>query len=170
MNALQIRHAHQSDISFIRELETQAFGFTWDEETFQKELTRENGATIVAKLGDQLVASALLVWAADEVQLNSIVLASEFRGKGLSRWFLGSMMAWRQNTGCSWFTLEVKWHNPPALQLYRNLGFVTTARRAKYYRDGQDARIMWAGHLQSDHHRTELSRYLHSASQLRSKA
>jgi len=47
-------------------------------------------------------------------------------------------------------TLEVKWGNLPANRLYRHLGFVTTACRKGYYRDGQDARIMWAGNLQSD--------------------
>jgi len=166
VKALTVTKASVSDIPFIQNLETRAFGFTWDEATFSRELDRQNGSTVVARLGQKPIGSALLAWAADEVQLNSIVLAEDFRGKGLSQWFLGTLMAWRQASGCAWFTLEVKRDNPPAHRLYRRMGFVTTAFRSKYYRDGQDARIMWAGHLQSSTHREALSRYRQSASAL----
>lgn len=130
-------------------MEEEAFGFTWDEPTFLRELERPNGALVAARLNGSMLGSALVVWAAGEVQLNSIVLCPEMRGKGLSKPFLGGIMNWCRERGCHWMTLEVKWDNPPALALYSRFGFVTTARRPKYYRDGQDARLMWAGHLQS---------------------
>lgn len=146
---LEITRATKADIERVRSLEIGAFGFTWDAATFAKELCRENGATVVARAGGEVVGSALLVWAAGEVQLNSIVLAPNLRGQGLSKSFLGCLMKWSRQQGFSWYTLEVKWNNPPAHKLYRDLGFVTTACRTQYYSDGQDARIMWAGHLQS---------------------
>jgi len=146
---LLVRGAIQSDIERIRELEQEAFGLTWDRPTFLKELTRPNGKTVVAELSGRTVGAALLVWAADEVQLNSIVLAPDQRGQGLSIPFLGSLMAWCQQQQLAWMTLEAKWSNHPAHALYRRFGFVTTARRRNYYADGQDARIMWAGHLKS---------------------
>lgn len=146
-----MERAVAADIERVRELETEAFGFTWAQETFLKELTRPNGATVVARSAEGVVGSALLVWAAGEVQLNSIVLDPAVRGRGLSRPFLGTMMRWLQEEQFDWFTLEVKWRNEPAHRLYRHFGFVTTACRPRYYSDGQDARIMWAGHLQSPH-------------------
>jgi [ribosomal protein S18]-alanine N-acetyltransferase len=147
--ALNIRLAREDDIATIRTLEQEAFGLTWDRQTFLKELVRPNGATLVAEWQGQTVGAALLVWAADEVQLNSLVIGPSWRGRGLSLPFLGSLMAWCRRELFSWITLEVKWRNEPAHRLYRRLGFVTTARRCRYYKDGQDARIMWAGHLAS---------------------
>jgi ribosomal-protein-alanine N-acetyltransferase len=147
--ALNIRRAREEDIAKIRSLEQEAFGLTWDRKTFLKELERQNGCTVVADIQGRTVGAALLVWAADEVQLNSLVLEPSWRGRGLSNAFLGVLMAWCQKELFSWVTLEVKWKNKPALALYRRLGFVTTACRKRYYSDGQDARIMWAGHLSS---------------------
>lgn len=159
MLSLYIQRAEAADIEAIRSLEKEAFGFTWDEPTFLKELERTNGAPVVAKLDGRTVGAALLVWAALEVQLNSIVLSPEVRGRGLSVPFLGGLMNWCRRSGLHWMTLEVKWDNPPAFALYTRFGFVTTARRPKYYRDGQDARLMWAGHLQSEYFHLALERY-----------
>jgi ribosomal-protein-alanine N-acetyltransferase len=154
-----IRRAQETDIATIQELEEEAFGTTWDRATFLKELLRENGCTVVAEEEGRTVGAALLVWAADEVQLNSIVIDKAWRGRGLSSQFLGGLMSWCQSRRFSWMTLEVKWQNRPAHALYRKFGFVTTARRPSYYSDGQDARLMWAGHLDSPHYRKLLSDY-----------
>ena len=146
---VQVRPARPEDIEAIQRLETEAFGHTWDRATFLKELERANGVTVVAERERSVVGAALLVWAAKEAQLNSIVLSPEVRGRGYSRDFLGRLMEHCRQRKLHWLTLEVKWHNAPALALYRRFGFVTTARRKGYYSDGTDARLMWAGHLQS---------------------
>lgn len=167
MSEPAVRRAAEDDIPSIRDLEEEAFGFTWDHQTFEKELTRDNGATVVLEFQGEVIGSALLVWAAEEVQLNSIVLHPTARGSGHSRPFLGRLMAWCRTEGFHWITLEVKWNNPPAHALYRGLGFVTTARRKAYYRDGQDARIMWAGDLRSAEFGELLDPYLGDGLQLR---
>lgn len=152
MISLSLERACLEDIPFIQKLEKEAFGQSWEDETFQRELVRSNGATVIAKHRGVALASALLVWAADEVQLNSIVVEPAYRGRGYSVEFLGQLMAWCQREEFSWMTLEVRWENPPAWKLYHKLGFVTTACRQNYYSDGEDARLMWAGHLQSQGH------------------
>lgn len=156
---MKLSRATTDEIKEIRALEAEAFGFTWDEAIFLKELSRPNGLTVVGKMDGRVVGSALLAWADEEIQLNSLVLAPEYRGRGLSRDLLGGMMAWSQQRGFTWMTLEVKWDNPPAYRLYKHFGFVTTGRRPRYYRDGQDARIMWAGHLSSPGFLRSLERY-----------
>ena len=156
---VRLTRAKADDITFIQEREEEAFGFTWDTATFRKELERPNGFTSVLWLERERIGSALVVWAADEAQLNSIVLAPEHRGKGLSKAFLGALLCHCQENKMAWMTLEVKWNNRPAHNLYRGFGFVTTACRKRYYRDGQDARIMWAGHLQTPSHRKRLGSY-----------
>ena len=162
--------ATKADIGFIQELERNAFGFTWDETTFQKELSRTNGFTTVLWSGQERIGSALVVWAVDEAQLNSIVVSPEHRGKGFSICFLGGLLAHCQEQNMAWMTLEVKWTNEPAHSLYRKFGFVTTACRKRYYRDGKDARIMWAGHLQTPTFIQRLSKFQETAASLRRSA
>ena len=154
-----IRRALEDDIPLIQKWEQEAFGLTWDRATFLKELRRENGCTVVAEQEGRPIGAALLVWAADEVQLNSIVVDKAWRGRGLSSRFLGGLMSWCQSRRFSWMTLEVKWNNQAAHALYRKFGFVTTACRPGYYSDGQDARLMWAGHFNSPHYRKLLNGY-----------
>lgn len=163
---VRLERATGDDISFIQELEREAFGFTWDQTTFQRELSRPNGLTAILWDRAHRIGSALVVWAADEAQLNSIVVAPEHRGKGLSSLFLGGLLAHCRERGMAWMTLEVKWSNAPAHQLYRKFGFVTTACRKRYYRDGQDARIMWAGHLQAPSFAHRLAEYQGAAASL----
>lgn len=154
---LSIQSATLEDIPVVRQLEQEAFGFTWDEPTFGRELERENGVLMIARLEQRLIASAQVVWAAGEAQLNSIVVDPAYRGRGVARQFLGRILRDCQARGLAWLTLEVKWDNPPALALYRHFGFVTIGRRKHYYREGQDARLMWAGHLQSPHFKRRLA-------------
>ena len=149
MSDLIVRRATAEDIPRIQALETEAFHHTWDRDTFLKELSRENGLTVVVESAGEVIGSALLVWAADEAQLNSIVLDPVVRGRGYSRQFLGCLIQSCRQRGLKCVTLEVKWDNPPAQALYERFGFVTIGKRKKYYSDGQDARVMWIEDLQS---------------------
>ncbi len=139
-----------ADATALRALEQEAFQHTWSTETFLKEFQKKDRLYVVGEVPSSLiVCSAALNWVADECHLNSMVVAPDFRGQGLSSETLGGLLVFAISLGLNWMTLEVKWHNPPALGLYRKFGFVTLGRRKGYYSDGQDARIMWAGPLRS---------------------
>lgn len=144
---MNLRLAKAEDIEAIRRLETEAFGFTWGAEVFSKELQREDCLFLVGEAQSRVIASLSLNWAVDEVQVLSVVLEPAYRGKGLSHRLLGAALAYCQARGLRWVHLEVKWDNQPANRLYRRFGFTTVGRRKKYYRDGQDARVMMAGPL-----------------------
>ncbi len=144
---MKLRRAVAADIEAIRTLETEAFGFTWGPEVFLKELAREDCLFLVGEMDEAVMASLSLNWVVDEVQVLSVVIDPARRGQGLSHQLLGVALAFCQERGLNWVHLEVKWNNEPANRLYRRFGFTTTGRRKKYYRDGQDARVMMAGPL-----------------------
>lgn len=163
---LDYRRARPQDIARIRELEIEAFGFTWDESTFLKEFERSDCLFVVGEDPSGIVvASASLNWVVDEIHLLAIVLDPAWRGRGLSVGLLGRCLAWCQIHQLGSMTLEVKWDNEPALKLYSRFGFTTVGKRTKYYRDGSDARIMWTGTLSSDRELRRLEPYRESASQ-----
>lgn len=144
---MKLRRATIADIEGIRSLETEAFDLTWSEEVFRRELLRPDCLFLVGESDQAVVASLSLNWVVDEVQVLSLVLHPDLRGQGLSRQLLGAALALCRKRALQWVHLEVKWHNEPANRLYRHFGFTTVGKRKKYYRDGQDARVMLAGPL-----------------------
>lgn len=164
---MKVRLAGAADVAAIRSLEVEAFGFTWDEPTFLKELQRSDCLFTVGEVEEETVAMASLHWVLDEVHLVSIAVAPGFRGQGLSRTLLGVNLAFaRLRDELRWMTLEVKWDNPPALALYKSYGFTTVGKRKKYYRDGQDARIMFSGEFGEERYLVGLARYEAEAERL----
>jgi ribosomal-protein-alanine N-acetyltransferase len=161
-----VRLAGQQDVEVIREIEIEAFGFTWEGEVFQRELRRTDCLFALLEQQGQTVATASLNWILDEVHLMSIAVAPPWRGQGLARQLLGQCLAFCQLLELRWMTLEVKWSNEPALALYKSFGFTTVGKRKKYYRDGQDARIMWSSPLSEARYQEQLEPYREAARQL----
>ena len=157
---MKVRPAGSDDIETVRRMEVEAFGFTWEEHVFKHEFLRADCLFTVGELEGQTVALASLNWMVDEVHLMSIAVAPSFHNRGLARQLLGENLVFCQELGgLNQMTLEVKWDNPPALALYKSYGFTTVGRRKKYYRDGQDARIMWSGQLSDPRYGEPLERY-----------
>ncbi len=157
---MKVRVARAEDIETIRRMETEAFGFTWETEVFGRELLRHDCLFTVGELDGSIVAMGSLNWIVDEVHLLSIAVDPDYRGRGLARQLLGENLVFCQGIeGLNWMTLEVKWDNPPALALYKSYGFTTVGRRKKYYRDGQDARIMWSGQFGEERYGPALDLY-----------
>ncbi len=155
-----VRVALPADIETIRRMEIEAFGFTWEAEVFARELEREDCLFTVGEIDGSIVAMASLNWVVDEVHLISIAVDPLYQGRGSARQLLGENFVFCQGRkGLNQMTLEVKWDNPPALALYRAYGFTTVGRRKKYYRDGQDARIMWSGNFGEERYKAPLDLY-----------
>lgn len=155
-----VRVALPEDIETIRRMEIEAFGFTWEAEAFARQLEREDCLFTLCEIDGAVVALASLNWVLDEVQLISIAVDPAYQGRGLSRQLLGENFVFCQGLeGLNQMTLEVKWDNPPALALYKAYGFTTVGRRKKYYRDGQDARVMWSGQFNAERYQAPLDSY-----------
>lgn len=174
------RVAQARDIFALRELEIEAYGYTWESEAFEREFRRRDclytvvDSSACGRLTPRgglspgpLAAVTSLNWIEDEVHLMSIAVAPAFQRQGLGRTLLGLHLAFSQQLSLNWMTLEVKWENAPALALYRHYGFTTAGRRKKYYRDGQDARIMWSSALQEDRYRSQLAAFQGDAETLK---
>lgn len=155
------------DAADLGRLEEEAFQMTWSQEQFLHEFTKSDRMTLIGRTGQgQAACAATVWWVAGEAQLHSMVVHPDYRGQGVGRHTTGLICAVAAVQSNDWITLEVKWGNGPALSVYRAFGFVTKGRRRGYYRDGQDARIMWAGPLQSDSYAELLSPYRDRACRL----
>lgn len=59
-----------------------------------------------------------------EVELISLWVAPEARGRGLAGELVGAVVAWAREVGATRLVLGVREHNAPAIALYRRHGFV----------------------------------------------
>ncbi len=72
---------------------------------------------------------------AGQAELEMIAVAAQSQRRGLARRLFAELIQKFKSHGIADVILEVRASNHPALQLYRSLGFVETARRARYYAD-----------------------------------
>jgi len=72
---------------------------------------------------------------ADEAEILTLAVASNRRGQGIGRRLMEELMRRLYAERVRDVFLEVDENNPPALALYRRLGYVEVGRRKGYYQD-----------------------------------
>lgn len=78
-----------------------------------------------------------------EVELESIAVAGELRGRGIGGGLLHSAVGAARNCGARQLSLEVRESNRAATRLYSRFGFTEIGRRSGYYRSpDEDAVLM----------------------------
>jgi [ribosomal protein S18]-alanine N-acetyltransferase len=133
-------------IDAIVALEAESFTNPWSRDTLVWEL-RNSDVTRVHLLREDggTIAAFCVCWIIfDELHINTLAVAPEFRRRGLATALLQAVMAEAETEGAMKATLEVRASNTAALALYERLGFRISARRPEYYTNPQeDALILW---------------------------
>lgn len=85
----------------------------------------------------------------DEAHITLLGILPTHQGQGLGQWLLIHLLedAWKR--GMTRATLEVRISNQRAMGLYESLGFTALGIRKRYYRDGEDALILWQNSLKT---------------------
>ncbi len=98
----------------------------------------QGGALFVADAGDtsrsNVVGHISVGLASYGVADIGMLLAQEWRGKGLGAALLETGLEWAASAGAHKAALEVWPHNEAGLGLYRKLGFVEEGRKRRHYR------------------------------------
>jgi ribosomal-protein-alanine acetyltransferase len=96
----------------------------------------------VAETDGSVVAALTFRVIFDEIELASIAVLPQSRGKGVARAMLTDLLEYAATEGASRVLLEVAEENEIALGLYRSFGFAEMSKRANYYGTGKDALVM----------------------------
>lgn len=151
MRVDRLRDASASDdIEAIVGLETESFTNPWSRDTHVWELqnsdvTRVHVLRDAVGDGQDAIVAFCVCWVIfDELHINTLAVAPEFRRRGYATALLQAVMEEAETEGAVKATLEVRASNAPALALYERLGFRISARRPGYYTNPQeDALILW---------------------------
>lgn len=79
----------------------------------------------------------------DEVHLLDLAVVPSARRVGIATRLVALLSSLAHTDGATAITLEVRVSNTAGRGLYRALGFDDRGTRPGYYRDGEDARILW---------------------------
>lgn len=84
----------------------------------------------------------------DEAEVESIVTAPEFRGRGVGGMLLAGMIEWSRGLAVERLILECRRSNESALRLYRRHGFREDGVRPRYYRNPDEDAVLMSLSLQ----------------------
>lgn len=89
-------------------------------------------------------------WAiVDEAHITLLGILPAHQRQGLGRWLLLHLLADACDRGMGRATLEVRISNHRAIALYESLGFTALGQRKRYYRDGENALVLWQNSLKT---------------------
>ncbi len=149
MSDLIIRRMRLEDCTQVHGIEEMVFPTPWSLRDFEKEMTVNRCARyLVAEEDGKIVGFAGAWMILDESHMTNIAVLPEYRGRGIGRRLMESLMQYASNLGVSYMTLEVRAGNEKAQALYASLGFIRVSVRKKYYEDnGEDGFLMVADRL-----------------------
>jgi ribosomal-protein-alanine N-acetyltransferase len=131
------------DVEEVARLEKLCFSDPWTKRCFQDELEHQFSIPLVVKISQKIVGYACLWHVDDQMEIANFAVSPEFRRKGIGRMLMQKVLSEAEKRGCTSLMLSVRESNLPALNLYKEFGFVEVGRRKRYYRFPiEDAVIM----------------------------
>lgn len=169
MAIITIQTMSPKDIPSVVELDQLCFGGLWNAQGYQRELESPNSDLLILVMSEnqEKIASTSskfesefsynqksiigigCLWAIlEEAHITILGIHPQYQGLGLGQLLLYSLMRSAWERGLERATLEVAASNISALSLYHKFGFQDVGRRRGYYQQtGEDALILWRGHL-----------------------
>jgi len=136
-----IRRMRVGDIDQVLAIEELSFKYPWSRKTFEIELVKDFGISLVAVVNDKVVGYLIEWLIADEIHIANLAVHPEWRGKGIAKTLIQKGII--NDGNFSRVRLEVRYSNIPARSLYAKLGFTEIGIEKGYYvQDNEDAIIM----------------------------
>lgn len=144
---MNIRKAKISDLEAIKEIEDESFINPFTKEDLLYEISQNPVSNFLVLEKDGLVVGFLDYWVTfDSATIDQIAVKKSERNQGFAKILLEKSINDLKELGdVSFFTLEVRASNEPAINLYKSFGFQKVTIKEKYYDDGEDAIYMIKG-------------------------
>ena len=138
----KIRFATEADIPSIAEIERTIYPDPWSEKTFLSCLTANTDFFVIEE-NDVVCGFAVLDRSLGiEAELHNIAISDKYRGKGLGKALMDTVVESARANGADKIMLEVRASNATALSLYTKYGFEKVGLRPGYYRHPTETAIL----------------------------
>lgn len=130
-------------IDAVYEIGKKSLKEAWDKNSINAELDNPLASYLVA-LNNDVVLGFVGIWViAGEGNITNVAVDPTFRGLGIGKLLMQSILDYCISENIDSITLEVRKSNLIAQNLYESLGFKNEGVRKKFYPDKEDAIIMW---------------------------
>lgn len=173
MAIITIQKMSLKHISSVVELDRLCFGGLWSAKGYQRELESPNSDMLILVISQnaedsneevffkssnfqsqitynhQSIIGIGCLWAIlEEAHITILGIHPQYQRLSFGQLLLYTLMRSAWERGLERATLEVAASNISALSLYYKFGFQDVGRRRRYYQQtGEDALILWRGHL-----------------------
>lgn len=134
------------NIHGVAELAKCCFSTPWSEDIYRRELENPQSVGFVCTDGGKVVGMIHCNFVLDELTLNTLCIAPEYRRLGLAKRLWNAVREMMQGV-CTVCYLEVRESNLPARTLYSSLGFVQNGYRPRYYSKPEEAAVLMEARL-----------------------
>lgn len=139
-----IREMQACDVEAASKIERETFSMPWSAKDFLEMVEADYAHYYVAEEDGVIVGCCGIRNIAGEGEITNVVVAADFRNKGIGRNMMEYMLEKTGENGIGDCTLEVRVSNQPAIHLYESLGFKAEGIRPDFYeKPREDALIMW---------------------------
>jgi ribosomal-protein-alanine N-acetyltransferase len=129
-------------VEAVAALEAVCFSTPWSEASIRSELENPYSIWLVALEEEKLAGYLGVQFGPDGGEIMTIATDPEFRGRGVGKRLLKTMVQKLQEKNLQWLTLEVRPSNAPALKLYEAFGFRQVGRRPNYYKNPREDALL----------------------------
>lgn len=138
-----IRPLTQFHAAEMAEIEKQCFSLPWSYEAVKTELLNPIARYIGAFVGGRLIGYVGIQCVLDEGYITNVATVPDMRRQGVADALMTDILAFAEEKGLCFATLEVRESNISAQRLYKKHGFLQAGRRRGYYEQPrEDAIIM----------------------------
>lgn len=102
---------------------------------------------LIADSVNESVGFGVLGLTADDAEIESLAVISEWRRRGIARQLCTDLLNWARARNAEHASLEVRVSNAAARSLYSSLGFHEVTVRRSYYRDPEEDALMMTKEL-----------------------
>jgi len=141
---LLVRRMDANDVEEVLEIERATFPAAWSSAGFFYRLhDRQFNVSLVAFVGDRLVAYAVSYAFSKEFHFSNVAVRRNFRRRKFGEVLLWMSLHIGVELGCTEAHLEVRRNNISAIRLYEKFGFKIYGVRKNYYQqENEDAFLM----------------------------
>lgn len=141
---MNIRRMTEEDLEEVCKIEKDTFSEPWTREDFDHSIKNTNNRYLVVE-EQGCIAGYCGYWGVvGEGYIYNVAVRKDFRRRQIGLSMLRELIQQAFKMGISSLTLEVRFSNHAAIELYERLGFVNSGVRRDFYsKPKEDAVIMW---------------------------
>ena len=137
----------------VLELDQICLGGLWTEAGYRREIDSPNSDLLVLQANKQVIGLGCLWAILEEAHITTLAIHPDHHRQRLGQLLLTQLLQSARHRTLSHATLEVRASNHRALCLYKKFGFQTAGQRKRYYKDDEDALILWRSQLQTPNYK-----------------